>query len=127
MADITQALDDPQDRNQTFLADWSALVARFAQHTRLTSTKGNADKLVAKFLAAADLQRDNDACELMLVGRSASDEDIIYVTEVWSSEAAWKQARGSKAVTAWAKDIPALVAEWPPSTRLTQIGGKGLE
>ena len=102
-------------------------MSRFAQQTRLTSTKGNADKLVAKFLAAADLQRDNEACELMLVGKSEADEDVVYVTEVWSSESAWKQARRSKAVTAWARDIPALVAEWPPSTRLTQIGGKGIK
>ena len=102
-------------------------VSRFAQQTRLISTKGNADKLVAKFLAAADLQRDNGACELMLVAKSESDENVVYVTEVWSGESAWKEARRSKAVTAWARDIPALVAEWPPSTRLTRIGGKGIK
>lgn len=102
-------------------------MSRFAQQTRLISTKGNADKLVAKFIEAADLQRDNEACELMLVGKSEADDDVVYVTEVWSSEFAWKQARRSKAVTAWARDIPALVAEWPASTRLTQIGGKGIE
>lgn len=101
-------------------------MSRFAQQTILTSTKGNADKLVAKFIEAADLQRDNESCELMLVARSEADDNIVYVTEMWSSESAWKQARRSKAVTAWAKDIPALVAEWPASTRLTQIGGKGI-
>lgn len=102
-------------------------MSRFAQQTRLVSTEGSADKLVAKFLVAADLQRDNEACELMLVGKSEADEDVVYVTEVWSSESAWKQARRSKAVTAWARNIPALVAEWPPSVRFTQIGGKGIE
>ena len=98
----------------------------FAQQTRLISTKGNADKLVAKFIEAAEIQRDNDSCELMLVARSEPDEDVVYVTEIWSSESAWKEARHSKAVTAWARDIPKLVAEWPASTRLTQIGGKGI-
>jgi quinol monooxygenase YgiN len=101
-------------------------VSRFAQQTRLISTKGNADKLVAKFIEAADLQRDNKSCELMVVGKSEADEDVVYVTEVWTSESAWKEARRSKAVTAWAKDMPELVAEWPASTRLTAIGGKGI-
>lgn len=101
-------------------------MSRFAQQTKLTSTKGNTDKLVAKFIEAADLQRDNESCELMLVARSEADDNIVYVTEVWSSESAWKLARRSEAVTAWAKDLPALVAEWPASTRLTQIGGKGI-
>ena len=102
-------------------------MSRFAQHTKLISKKGNADKLVAKFIEAADLQRDNESCELMLVGKSEADEDVVYVTEVWSSESAWKEARRSKTVTAWAKDMPALVAEWPPSTRITGIGGKGIK
>lgn len=101
-------------------------MSRFAQLTKLISTKGNADKLVAKFIEAADLQRDNGSCELMLVGKSEADGDVVYVTEVWSSESAWKEARRSKAVTAWARDMPALVAEWPPSTRITEIGGKGI-
>lgn len=102
-------------------------MSRFAQQTKLVSTKGNVDKLVAKFIEAAELQRDNAACELMLVGKSESQEDVVYITEVWSSESAWKQACRSKAVAAWAKDMPVLVAEWPPSIRLTQIGGKGIE
>ncbi len=101
-------------------------MSRFAQQTRLISTKGSADKLVAKFIEAAELQSENASCELMLVAQSGSDDDVVYVTEIWSSESAWKEARHSKAVTAWAKDIPKLVAEWPASTRLTRIGGKGI-
>lgn len=99
----------------------------FAQQTTLIATKGNGDKLVAKFLEAADLQRDNDACWLMLVAKDEGEEDTVYVTEVWSSESSWKQARRSDAVTAWSKGIPALVAQWLPSTRLTRVGGKGIQ
>ena len=101
-------------------------MARFVQHTKLVAKKGAADKLVAKFIEAADIQRDNEACELMLVGKSEADEDVVYVFEVWSSELSWKEARESEVIAAWAKDMPALVAEWPSSTRITAIGGKGL-
>lgn len=101
-------------------------MSRFAQQTRLIATNGNAEKLVAKFIQAAELQRDNEACELMLVAKTEADDDVVYITEVWVNESAWEQERHSKAVTAWAKDIPKLVAEWPASTRLTRIGGKGV-
>ena len=101
-------------------------MSRFAQQTRLISAKGSADELVAKFIEAARLQAENASCELMLAARSASEDDVVYVTEVWSSESAWEEARHSEVITTWAKDMPKLVAEPPASTRLTQIGGKGI-
>ena len=108
------------------LPDWSVFVSRFAQQTKLVSTNGSADKLVAKFLEAAELQSDNPSCELMLVARPESEENVVYLTEVWSTESAWEEARRSDVITAWAEDMPNLVAEPPVSTRLTQIGGKGI-
>jgi quinol monooxygenase YgiN len=106
--------------------DWSVFVIRFAQQTRLLSTQGNADELVAKFIEAAELQSENRSCELMLVAKSEADDDVVYVIEIWSSESAWDEARHSNAVAAWARDLPELVAESPTSTLLTQIGGKGI-
>lgn len=102
-------------------------MSRFAQQTKLISTEGSADKLLAKFLEAAELQAENPSCELMLVARSEANENVVYLTEIWSSEATWDEARQSDAITAWAKDMPALVAEPPVSTRFTQIGGKGID
>jgi quinol monooxygenase YgiN len=81
-------------------------VSRFAQHTKLISAKGNAGKLVAKFIEAADLQRDNESCELMLVGKSEADEDVVFVTEVWSSESAWKEALSGKGIGSAVPDQP---------------------
>jgi hypothetical protein len=43
------------------------LVRRFAQQTKLVATKGDRDALVAKFLEAAAIQRDNPDCEVMFV------------------------------------------------------------
>jgi quinol monooxygenase YgiN len=62
----------------------------------------------------------------MLAAISESKPDTVYVFEVWTSEAEWKQARSSDAISAWSKGMPALVAEWVPSTKLDSIGDKGI-
>lgn len=102
-------------------------MSAFAQQTRLVSTSGDAEKLVAKFIEAAEFQRDNESCELMVAGKSDSEDDVVYVTEVWSNEAAWEKARQGAAIAEWAKGVSALVKEWPASTRLTGVGGKGVQ
>ncbi len=99
---------------------------RFAQHTRLIAAPGRRAELVAKFLEAAEIQRANPACEIMLVSTEPDAADTVYLTEVWSSEDAWAQARDSAAIQAWAASMPALVNAPPESTRLDLAGGKGL-
>lgn len=101
-------------------------MTRFAQHTELVATPGNADRLVEKFLESVDWQRENPACELMIVSRSPTDDNVVYLTECWSSESEWEAARRSPAVAAWAEDMPSLVAGPPHSVRLDPVGGKGL-
>jgi quinol monooxygenase YgiN len=101
-------------------------VARFTQQTRLLAKKGSASALREKFIEAAQIQQANSACEVMLAGISVSEPDTVYVFEVWSSEADWKQARASEAISAWSKDMPDLVAERPNSITLDAIGGKGI-
>ena len=99
---------------------------RFAQHTKLVATSGNADRLARKFIESVEIQRKNPACELMLVCKSAEDGDVVYLTEVWSSESEWEEARSNPEIAAWARDMPSLVAETPRSVRLNPLGGKGL-
>ena len=70
-------------------------MSRFAQHTRLVATPGRRDELVAKFLEAAEIQRGNPDCELMLVSTAPDSADVVFLTEIWSSENAWEQARNS--------------------------------
>jgi quinol monooxygenase YgiN len=101
-------------------------MGRFAQHTTLVATRGNADRLAGKFVESVELQRQNPACELMIVCTSPVDEDVVYLTEVWSSESDWEEARRSPVIAEWAKDMPSLVAEPPQSVLLDPVGGKGL-
>jgi quinol monooxygenase YgiN len=101
-------------------------MGRFAQQTRLVATPGNRDRLVAKFLEAAEIQCDNPDCELMLVSVSPDEEGVVYLTEVWASRETWERARDSDAIAAWSEGMPALVASSPETTPLAPIGGKGL-
>jgi quinol monooxygenase YgiN len=101
-------------------------MSRFAQHTKLVATQGNSDRLARKFIESVEMQRENPACELMIVSRSPVDDDVVFLTEVWSSESEWDSARSSPAIAEWARDMPSLVAEAPQSVRLDPVGGKGL-
>jgi len=101
-------------------------MGRFAQHTKLVATEGNGDRLARRFLASVELQRENPACELMIVSRSPEDDDVVFLTEVWASESEWDNARSSPVIAEWAKDMPTLVAGPPQSVRLDILGGKGL-
>ena len=98
---------------------------RFAQHTRLRARPGKRDALAAKFLEVAELQAENPACELSLVSASL-EEDVVFLTEVWTSAEEHERARTSPDLQAWAEEMPALVAGPPETTPLALVGGKGL-
>jgi quinol monooxygenase YgiN len=72
------------------------------------------------------MQRDNLACEVTLVSCSPEDEDIVFLTEVWTSPEEHEQARQSHEVQAWAANMASLVAGPPETTPLIVVGGKGL-
>jgi quinol monooxygenase YgiN len=101
-------------------------MARFAQHARLRARPGKRDELVSKFLEVADMQRDNPACELMLVSSSPEEDDVVFLTEVWTSAEKHERARQSSEVQAWAAEMPSLVAGPPETASLAVEGGKGL-
>ena len=101
-------------------------MSRFAQHTRLVAAPDKRNELVAKFLESVEIQRDNPDCELMLVSTAPEAAEVVYLTEVWSSEDAWEQARRSAPIQAWAASMPALVSGPPETIPLDVAGGKGL-
>jgi quinol monooxygenase YgiN len=71
-----------------------------------------------------DMQADNPACELTLVSTSPAEDDVVYLTEVWTSAEEHERARESAQVQAWAADMPALVAGPPETTPLVPEGMK---
>lgn len=69
------------------------------------------------------MQRDNPACQLMLVSTSPEEDDVVFLTEVWTSAEEHERARQSSEVQAWASEMPSLVAGPPETTQLVIEGG----
>ena len=72
------------------------------------------------------MQRDNPACELLLISSSPDEDDVVFLTEVWTSAEEHERTRQSPEVQAWAADMPSLVAGPPEITPLAVEGGSGL-
>jgi quinol monooxygenase YgiN len=98
----------------------------FTQTTKLTASPGNVDVLLAKFELAAELQKGNAACEVMIAAKSSIESNVVYLFEVWSSEEDWDAARSSPAIAEWARGMPPLVSAPPETTRLDSAVGIGL-
>jgi quinol monooxygenase YgiN len=93
----------------------------WAQHTRLTAADGRRDDLVSWFNEVPELQRDNPAHVLTVVG--VAGRDGVTLTEVWTSEAEHQAATQSDAVTAWAAGMSELVDGEPSTEQFTVVGG----
>ncbi|SNS23744.1 Quinol monooxygenase YgiN [Streptosporangium subroseum] len=74
-------------------------------HATMTAQPGKGDELVGFLLNAPSLS--NEDCVVFLVGRSAGDRDVVYVTEGWTSE----EAHGRFFAT---EEAQALVAKLQP-------------
>jgi quinol monooxygenase YgiN len=102
-------------------------LAHFAQHSRIRARDGKRDQLLAKFLEVIDMQGGNPACELTVVSTSPDEDDVVFLTEVWTSAEEHQRARESSQVQAWAADMPSLVAGPPETTPLVPEGIKSTE
>jgi quinol monooxygenase YgiN len=97
---------------------------RIARYGKAVARTGQGAELARILLAAAGEMREDPGCELYLVNRQAGDEDVIWVTELWRSQAdldaSLERIRGSADVAA----AMALVEDWQ-MIELDLLGGKG--
>lgn len=62
-------------------------MARFGLHGSLLATPGQRGSLVTHMLEAAGLMKDAPGCDLYLVSTLEADDDAVWITEVWRTEA----------------------------------------
>ena len=60
---------------------------RFGLHGSFVARPGQRDALLEHLREAARLMRDAPGCELYLVATAEEDDDAVWVTEVWRTEA----------------------------------------
>lgn len=100
-------------------------MSRVARYGKMLARPGKGLEAAERLLAAAAALEANPGCELYLINRQAGEPDVVWVTEVWRSQAdldaALDRIRGSEEVAA----VMALLAG-AEMIELEPLGGKGL-
>ena len=90
---------------------------------KMTAKPGQREALVAAIL---DGSRGMPGCRSYVVAFDTSDENAVWITEVWDDEASHKASLALPAVrAAIAKAMP-LIADFGPSYVTTPVGGTGV-
>jgi quinol monooxygenase YgiN/quercetin dioxygenase-like cupin family protein len=103
-------------------------VSGVGRYVKFTAQPGRGDELAKLLLRAADSLRDVAGCELYVVNRSASEPDVVWVTELWldqeSLDASLEQLQ-TEAGRAQIGEVTALLAGPPEGIDLEPLGGVG--
>jgi quinol monooxygenase YgiN len=99
-------------------------MSRVARYGKATAKQGKGAQLAEILLAAAAELEDDPGCELYLINRQSDRPDVVWVTELWRSQAdldaSIERIRGSSGVA----EAMALVEDWK-MVELDLLGGKG--
>lgn len=93
-------------------------------HATITAKPGKGDELVNLLLHAQSL--DNPGCLVFLVGRSASNSDVIFVTEGWISQEAHGRFFAGPVAQAYVAQLAPLVAGDSVYVDEVPVGGKAI-
>ncbi|SDG43653.1 Quinol monooxygenase YgiN [Lentzea fradiae] len=91
-------------------------------HATMTARPGKGDEVVELLLNAPSLP--NDDCVVFLVGRSASDRDVVHVTEGWTTAEAHGKFFRSEESQAFVARLQPLIAGDATYTDQLPVGGK---
>lgn len=59
---------------------------KYGLHGKLMATMGNADKLASILIEASKLVSSAEGCHLYMISKDKSDENAVWVTEIWDSK-----------------------------------------
>ena len=91
-------------------------------HAAIPARPGQGDALVALLLDAPSLSTED--CIVFLVGRSASNPDLVFVTEGWVSEEAHGRFFNSEVAKAFTARVQELVGGESQYADEVPVGGK---
>jgi quinol monooxygenase YgiN len=97
------------------------IIARYA---KVTANTGSADEVERVLLGAAASLESNACCLLYLVSRQRDDNNVVWVTELWSDQHALDAARSAANTDQSARDFMETVQSWE-MIELDLAGGKG--
>ncbi len=102
-------------------------MSRFARYAKATARPGQGDALAELLLQAAEATHQAPGCELYIVNRVPGKPEVIWVTELWASEAAMNGALALARAdeSGLVGQVMEIVAEWE-RVDLEPVGGVGL-
>ncbi|MER8186901.1 antibiotic biosynthesis monooxygenase [Kitasatospora sp. NPDC094015] len=102
------------------------MIATYGFTATLTARPGLGDRLVDLLLTGLDEGAPGSGphCLVYLVSRSASDPDVVQVTEGWTSEEDHHRVFAGAPARAIAGQIDALLAEQPAYTDHVPVRGR---
>ena len=100
--------------------------ATYGFRATMKARPGKGDELVDLLLTATTGSgpATNESCVLYLVGRSATDPDVVHVTEGWSTKEAHAANFASEAAKAFVAKLAPLVTEHAEYQDEVPVGGK---
>ncbi|MBW8798008.1 MAG: antibiotic biosynthesis monooxygenase [Streptomyces sp.] len=102
------------------------MIVTYGFNAVLTAAPRLADQLVEVLLTGLDEGSPgaSEHCVVYLVSRSASDPDVVHVTEGWTSEEEHHRIFAGEAAQAMVARIGALLAREPEYTDYVPVRGK---
>jgi len=99
----------------------------FGLFGKLTAHEGKRDALVEKMMKAAELMNSVPGCLLYVVATSDTEPNAVFIHELWKDEDSHGASLSMAGVRTLILDTMPLLAEKPSGTKVTAVGGKGLE
>ena len=98
--------------------------ATYGFRATMTARPGKGDELVDLLLSATiDGSGASEHCVVYLVGRSASNRDVVHVTEGWTSREAHAENFASEQAKAFVARIVPLLGDGPQYQDEVPVGG----
>jgi quinol monooxygenase YgiN len=99
---------------------------RIGRYVRMEALPGRGDALADTLLRIAENMAKSPACEMYLINRAADEADVVWITEMWTDEAASLAALGGELGQIGIEDIMDLLAAPPDLIELFPLGGPGM-
>jgi quinol monooxygenase YgiN len=101
-------------------------MSAYGCYTKFTAHVGQRDALVRVLMSGADTGEPMAGCQLFLINTSPTEPDVVWVTEVWRSQADHDASLSLASVRALIQQALPLLAGPPERIDVQPIGGVGL-
>jgi len=101
-------------------------MSAYGCYTKFTTQAGQRDALVSLLLSAADSGETLAGCQLYVINTSPTESEVVWVTEVWRSQADHDASLTLVSVRALIQQALPLLAGAPERIDVQPVGGVGL-